>query len=147
VKLPLLRLLLIRMLPASAGLRRVARARRSTSLPLTLRLTLTLTWALPLALALAVALTLSGTWMPVLGGQHDLELVQLVPFRVSSILFRNRTQRLQPCARRIRLWFVHDGIISPSGHRESHANRFIARATAIGGTHGLQPISIGTESW
>jgi hypothetical protein len=139
VKFPLLRLLLIRVLPATAALRRTARAGPSAFLALTLAMTL--------ALTVAWTRALSRSRVPVLGGQHDLELVQLVPFLVGSILFRNRTQRLQARARRSRLWFVHDGIISPSGHRESHASRFIALAAAIGGTHGLQPGSIRTESW
>jgi hypothetical protein len=91
VKLPLLRLLLIRMLPASASLRRVARTGPSAFLPLTLPLTLTL--------ALSVPLTLSGTRMAVLGGQHDLELVQLVPFLFGALPFRDGLKLLQACAR------------------------------------------------
>ena len=86
-----LRLLLIRVLPASAGLRLVVGARPSRLLPLGLSMTLALALDWPWAVA--------GSGMPVLCGEHDLELVQLIPFRVGSIPFRYRTQRLQTCAR------------------------------------------------
>lgn len=46
------------------------------------------------------------------GSQHDLELVQLIPFGVGPLPLRNGEQRLQARSGGRWLLFVHTGIIS-----------------------------------
>ena len=46
------------------------------------------------------------------GCQHDLELVQLIPFGIGPLALRNGEQHLQARSGGRRLLFVHNGIIS-----------------------------------
>ena len=71
--------------------------------------------------SIAAGMLLLALSSPVTGSQHDLELVQLVPFGVGALPLRDPLQLLQAgpgrirCVRRIRrilLGFVHGGIIS-----------------------------------
>jgi hypothetical protein len=45
-------------------------------------------------------------------GQHDLELIELIPLGIGPLPLRNRQKRLQASARGNRLRFIHGGIIS-----------------------------------
>lgn len=66
------------------------------------------TVALRMPLSMPLPLTLAGTRMPVFGGEHDLQLVQLVPFLFGAIPVGYRPKLLQARSRRIRLRLVHD---------------------------------------
>jgi hypothetical protein len=73
--------------------------------------------ALPRLAALGIAGILIRRSLPVAGGEHDLELVQLVPLLVGPLPLGNGQERLQAGAGGIiRLLFVHGGIISLLGH-------------------------------
>jgi hypothetical protein len=54
------------------------------------------------------------------GCQHDLELVQLIPFGIGPLALRNGEQRLQARSGGRWLLFVHNGIISRRGARSPH---------------------------
>ncbi len=64
-----------------------------------LSLALALALALTLSLPLTVSLTVSLAGFPIPGGEHDLELVQLVPLFVGSLAVGNGEKRLQARAR------------------------------------------------
>lgn len=54
--------------------------------------------------------------LPVAGSQHDLELVQLVPFGVGALPLGDRLQRLQPGSGGYRFRIVHSPLLSHSSH-------------------------------
>jgi hypothetical protein len=68
----------------------------------------------PLPLSLSLPLTWTG--MPILGGEHDLQLVKLVPFLFRAIPVGYRSKLLQARSRRIRLRLVHDRYYLIPGH-------------------------------
>jgi hypothetical protein len=50
--------------------------------------------------------------LPISGGKHDLELIELIPLRIGPLPLRNRKKRLQPSTGGRRLRIIHCGIIS-----------------------------------
>jgi hypothetical protein len=87
--------------------------------------------------------------MPIFGRQHDLQLVQLVPFLFRAIPIGYRSKLLQARSRRIGLRLVHDRYYLILGQFIGVCNVAASRASArgaavsvAGGTHGVKTISI-----
>jgi hypothetical protein len=79
-----------------------------TGLLLSVRRWPTLFGTVALPLSLTLTLCLARTGMAIFRGEHDFELVQLVPFLFRAIPVGYRSKLLQARSRRIRLRLVHD---------------------------------------
>lgn len=104
---------------------------------------------------LPLALTLARAGMPIFGREHDLQLVQLVPFLFRAIPVGYRPELLQARSRRIRLRLVHDryylilgqfigvcNVVPSSARARAQGPRWASPASGVRGTRAVKTISI-----